>query len=142
MTLLIPQKRQSLCHRNLKYPLKVKISKRRWAKLLMMVRNCLSVGVKWIDFPVGLSVHFATNQGVKGEAGKKRQFWTIWKLFLRLAQLIQNQAGSLTDYQSCKERDLLTNTFFDKQRNIIQPYVRFCERACIQFFLFFLELSI
>ena len=28
-------------------------------------------------------------------------------------------------------------TFFDKQRNIIQPYVRFCERACIQFFSFF-----
>ena len=34
----------------------------------MMVRNCLSVGVKWIDFPMGLSVHFATNQGVKGDA--------------------------------------------------------------------------
>ena len=112
MTLLIPQKRQSLCHRNLKYPLKVKIFKRHWAKLLIMVRNCLSVGVKWIDFPMGLSVHFATNQGVKGDAWKRRQFWTIWKLFLRLAQLIQNQAGSLTDYQSWKERDLPTKPFW------------------------------
>ena len=44
---------------------------------------------------------------------------------------------------SVLERARFTDeTFFDKQRNIIQPYVRFCERACIQFFLFFLELSI
>lgn len=41
---------------------------------------------------------------------------------------------------SVLERARFTDeTFFDKQRNIVQPYVRFCERACIQFFSFFFK---
>ena len=112
MTLLIPQKRQSLCHRNLKYPLKVKIFKRHWAKLLIMVRNCLSVSVKWIDFPMGLSVHFATNQGVKGDAWKRRQFWTIWSFFYGWRSLFKIKLAALQIISPGKSEIYWRNLFW------------------------------
>ena len=102
----------------------------------MMVRNCLSVGVKWIDFPVGLSVHFATNQGVKVMLEKEDNSERFESFFYGWRSLFKIKLAALQIISPGKS-EIYRRNLFDKQRNIIQPYVRFCERARIQFFSFF-----